>query len=94
MSSVYGTDLENASASTAYATVIMSYDKEIDRRYPLIKSWSNHVIYKQSPTDKRIPGKPNVLFADKNSVITYAMQHKALFTQRCLYAIKLNKKGS
>ncbi|BAO99747.1 hypothetical protein WCLE_004360 [Wolbachia endosymbiont of Cimex lectularius] len=94
MYSVYGTDLESASASTAYATVIMSYDKEIDRRYPLIKSWGNHVIYKQSPTDKRIPGKPNVLFTDKNSVITYAMQHKALFTQRCLYAIKLNKKGS
>ncbi|NSM56983.1 hypothetical protein HET73_06705, partial [Wolbachia endosymbiont of Atemnus politus] len=92
MSSVYGTDLESSATSTAYATVIMSYDKETDRRYPLIKSWGNHVIYKQSPTDTRTPGKPNVLFANKNSVITYAMQHKALFTQRCLYAVKL--KGS
>ncbi|RDD34968.1 hypothetical protein Wcon_00931 [Wolbachia endosymbiont of Cylisticus convexus] len=56
-----------------------------------IKTWSNHVIYKQSATDKRIPGKPNVLFAEKNSVITYAMQHKALFTQRCLYVIKFKE---
>ncbi|MGL9778822.1 MAG: hypothetical protein ACR5K5_00865 [Wolbachia sp.] len=57
----------------------------------LVKSWDDHVIYKQSPTDKRTPGKPNVLFAAKNSVITYAIQHKALFTQRCLYVLKFKE---
>lgn len=59
--------------------------------YVQMKSWDNHVIYKQSATEKRTPGKPNVLFAEKNSVITYAMQHKALFTQRCLYVIKFKE---
>ena len=56
-----------------------------------VKSWGNYVIYKQSPTDTRTPGKPNVLFANKNSVVTYAMQHKALFTQRCLYVLKFKE---
>ncbi|WP_353280247.1 hypothetical protein [Wolbachia endosymbiont (group B) of Silvanus unidentatus] len=57
----------------------------------LVKSWGNHVIYKQKAEEARTPGKPNVLFAEKNSVITYAMQHKALFTQRCLYVIKFKE---
>lgn len=61
------------------------------RKYLLIKTWSDHIIYKQSANEKRTPGKPNVLFAGKNSVITYAMQHKALFTQRCLYVIKFKE---
>ncbi|WP_264337315.1 hypothetical protein [Wolbachia endosymbiont (group B) of Dolichovespula media] len=60
-------------------------------QYLPIKTWSNHVIYKQKAEEERTPGKPNVLFAEKNSVITYAMQHKALFTQRCLYVIKFKE---
>ncbi|MFP3023456.1 MAG: hypothetical protein ACEY3K_11375, partial [Wolbachia sp.] len=56
-----------------------------------VKSWGDHVIYKQKAEEKRTPGKPNVLFAEKNSVITYAMQHKALFTQRCLYVLKFKE---
>uniref|UniRef100_A0A3B0IVV8 Uncharacterized protein n=1 Tax=Wolbachia endosymbiont of Aleurodicus dispersus TaxID=1288877 RepID=A0A3B0IVV8_9RICK len=67
-----------------------SYDQEKISR-TLMKSWGNHVIYKQKADEERTPGKPNVLFAEKNSVITYAMQHKALFTQRCLYVIKFKE---
>ncbi|WP_143689483.1 hypothetical protein [Wolbachia endosymbiont of Nilaparvata lugens] len=67
-----------------------SYDQGKNSR-TLIKTWGDHVVYKQKAEEERIPGKPNVLFAGKNSVITYAMQHKALFTQRCLYVIKFKE---
>lgn len=77
------------SSNDAYATRLLS--SLTTTTFLPIKTWSNHVIYKQNAEEKRTPGKPNVLFAEKNSVITYAMQHKALFTQRCLYVIKFEE---
>ncbi|BFD47313.1 MAG: hypothetical protein DMENIID0003_03870 [Wolbachia endosymbiont of Sergentomyia squamirostris] len=82
MSSVYGL----GGSKSANVTLFGNQGANL-----LTKSWGNYVIYKQSATDKRTPGKPNVLFADKNSVITYAIQHKALFTQRCLYVLKFKE---
>ncbi|WP_264338223.1 hypothetical protein [Wolbachia endosymbiont (group A) of Cheilosia soror] len=90
MSQIIGTDLKYEIKSQGYPTRLLTKRGEkIDDLH--IKSWSDHVIYKQSPTDSRTPGKPNVLFADKNSVITYAIQHKALFTQRCLCVLKFKE---
>ncbi|UVW84520.1 hypothetical protein [Wolbachia endosymbiont of Aedes albopictus] len=82
MSSVYGL----GGSKSANVTLFGNQGANL-----LTKSWGDYVIYKQSLTDKRTPGKPNVLFADKNSVITYAMQHKALFTQKCLYVLKFKE---
>ncbi|WP_250295556.1 hypothetical protein [Wolbachia endosymbiont of Oedothorax gibbosus] len=85
-----GTSLVSTSSSSHYYTKLLGAHEDIIKNLQ-IKSWGDYVIYKQSPTDKRTPGKPNVLFAEKNSVITYAIQHKALFTQRCLYVLKFKE---
>lgn len=90
MSLVGFTDIYSSSSSDAYSTRIYTTQENKNMIIP-IKTWNNYIIYKQSATEKRIPGKPNVLFAEKNSVITYAMQHKALFTQRCLYVLKFKE---
>ncbi|MDE5064309.1 hypothetical protein [Wolbachia endosymbiont of Drosophila tristis] len=74
MASVHGTSISSSGGD--YPSFIHGDSSDL-----LMKSWGDYVIYKQSATDKRTPGKPNVLFAGKNSVITYAIQHKALFTQ-------------
>ncbi|GFQ68395.1 uncharacterized protein TNCT_97761 [Trichonephila clavata] len=89
MSSINGTSLFTNSSSDAYATIMLS--NLGNTTHLPIKTWYDHVIYKQKATEKRTSGKPNVLFAEKNSVITYAMQHKALFTQRCLYVLKFKE---
>ncbi|WP_341816007.1 hypothetical protein [Wolbachia endosymbiont (group B) of Idaea biselata] len=88
MSRVDGTSVVGSS-SDAYATRFLS--SLTTTTFLPIKTWNDYIIYKQSATEERTPGKPNVLFAEKNSVITYAMQHKALFTQRCLYVIKFKE---
>uniref|UniRef100_A0A3B0IXB9 Uncharacterized protein n=1 Tax=Wolbachia endosymbiont of Aleurodicus floccissimus TaxID=2152762 RepID=A0A3B0IXB9_9RICK len=88
MSSINGTYVFGSS-SDAYSTRLLSSLSKANE-FP-IKTWYDHVIYKQEADEERTPGKPNVLFAEKNSVITYAMQHKALFTQRCLYVIKFKE---
>ncbi|QVU16164.1 MULTISPECIES: hypothetical protein [unclassified Wolbachia] len=84
MASVHGTSISSSGGD--YPSFIHGDSSDL-----LMKSWGDYVIYKQSATDKRTPGKPNVLFAGKNSVITYAIQHKALFTQRCLYVLKFKE---
>ncbi|GFR07190.1 uncharacterized protein TNCT_55271 [Trichonephila clavata] len=84
MASVHGTSISSSGGD--YPSFIHGDSSNLS-----IKSWGDYIIYKQSPTYKRTPGRPNVLFADKNSVITYAMQHKALFTQRCLYVLKFKE---
>ncbi|OAL99158.1 hypothetical protein [Wolbachia endosymbiont of Dactylopius coccus] len=84
MASVHGTGISSTGGD--YPSFIHGDSVNL-----LIKSWGNYVIYKQSATEERTPGKPNVLFGTKNSVITYAMQHKALFTQRCLYVLKFKE---
>ncbi|WP_395463562.1 hypothetical protein [Wolbachia endosymbiont of Cantharis cryptica] len=89
MSTIHGS--YNTSAFEPEEIRLYSFRNNTSPVNPLIKSWGNHGVYKLSPTERRIPGKPNVLFHDKNSVITYAMQHKALFTQRCLYVLKFKE---
>ncbi|GFQ82727.1 uncharacterized protein TNCT_725241 [Trichonephila clavata] len=84
MASVRGTGISSSGGD--YPSFIYGDSSNL-----LIKSWGDYIIYKQSPTYERTPGKPNVLFATKNSVITYAIQHKALFTQRCLYVLKFKE---
>lgn len=84
MASVHGTSISSSGGD--YPSFIHGDSSDL-----LMKSWSDYVIQKQSATDKRTPGKPNVLFAGKNSVITYAIQHKALFTQRYLYVLKFKE---
>lgn len=88
MSSVHGSYL--VSSFEPYEIRLWDIRNDQSKHLP-IKTWDDYVIYKQSPTDKRTPGKPSVLFAAKNSVITHAIQHKALFTQRCLYVLKFKE---
>lgn len=88
MASAHGSYLVSSFEPYEIELDSISDDKTVDLQ---VKTWGDYVIYKQSPTDKRTPGKPSVLFAGKNSVITYAMQHKALFTQRCLYVLKFKE---
>ncbi|MGL9725832.1 MAG: hypothetical protein ACR5KV_06120 [Wolbachia sp.] len=65
MSSVHGTNNSGSGNGKPTRLLDCRENKEQDL---LVKSWYNHVIYKQSATDKRTPGKSNVLFAEKNSV--------------------------